>query len=898
MSINQNTASSIEELNSSSTNWNWGEPTDYILSSDQYYFIPKSIQEEIDKREVNWGFEQFSPFIYYSKYSRRMKDGTNESWPDTVLRCTAGSLTLIKSHLLKNHLKFQFPSYNDKVDKDPITITDLLNCNNEQSFAQLMARLYSNWDDVAADMANHIFDMRMLPPGRGLWAMGELAFKRGGAVLNNCGAVSTRDLHQSATWTMGKLMYGCGIGFDTSFKGPVYKPNKKDTFTFIISDDREGWVDSLGHLIRAYVPIMEEGKESCGKFPRFDYSQIRPKGSPIRTFGGTASGSGPLRKLHHRIEVFFDTYLAMQEIDNNDQDAKIQVFVNLVYRLISSDFSDLSDELVELVDISFYLFGYKNEQIDIYQSINKLQRAKELCDLINESWSINLKTNIEKCISILRNIVEEKDINNSTKIDNSINIDDLPEDWHKNIEIIDDTVRDIRMDQIEQKIRPIKTAIFQNIDRKTYDFTRLTVDIMNSIGACVVAGNVRRSSMLASGDPGDMTFRLLKDWRVNPERAKIAYMSNNSVRFTSTEQYTEYLPDCAKQTALNGEPGYQFALNIERYGRIGHPYKEGDLRTRELEADKANLANPCSEIALENYELCCLAELPANRFLRQQDLSESNNIEDMFDLTDFLRSCILAMIYTKSVSILPTDSANSNAVIARNHRVGNSITGASQVHDIIGMTHWIKVQRMGYKIIRLTDRWLSRILGVPESIRVTTVKPSGTVSLLSGSTPGVHFCHSRYVKRRVREAATSKMVDFLVSQGYEHEKAIFEDNTVIFTFGLNYGPVRSTKEVSMYEQLVMLQTYQREWADNMVSVTVTYDPKTEADLIPTAIAQFAPVIKSVSFLPKDEGVYPQMPFEETDRQGYERLNKPIDFSQLTGIETAIPRGCTNDNCIL
>jgi ribonucleoside-diphosphate reductase alpha chain len=612
--------------------------------------------------------------------------------------------------------------------------------------------------------------------------------------------------------------------------------------------------------------------------------------------------------------------------------------MNLVDRLTPSDFSDehkiigdtykLLDNAIQGVDI---MFGSGTEFKGHYGilEVSKSLMIKSSSKAVLLGYGLAEGNIYCQMSGIFLNLAEQIKTESAKEGWNKDN-------WNSLLATTRNKINDVHLNIVRAQVNEIKALIRANVGRKTYDLVRLTVDIMNSIGACVVAGNVRRSSMLATGEPDCTTFRLLKDYQVNPERTKIGAMSNNSIKFFHTSQYTKYLPECAHQTALNGEPGYLFLLNVQRYGRIGHLYKPCDPITRERELDEATIPNPCSEIPLRDKELCCVIELPINRFLTEIGLYESSelcqeigcptgvsildrhplaipgplagaqekgrktlpdNLDDIFDYKDFLRSCILAVIYGKSVSILPTNEPLTNAVIRRNHRIGVSITGGAQVHDRIGMTHYIKILRAGYNIIRKADCWLSNILGVRESLRVSTCKPSGTVSLLSGSTPGIHFCHSRYIKRRIRLASTSKLVQFLVKSGYPYEKDVYADNTLVFTFGLDYGPVRSVQEVTMYEQLVLLQMYQREWADNMVSVTVTFDPERESQQLEYALPQLAPTIKSVSFLPNIKGLYEQMPLEETDEDTYLSLNKPLDFDQLTDMdETGIPSGCTNDHC--
>jgi ribonucleotide reductase alpha subunit len=885
------------------TGWKWGQATKYVK---HFYQLPKESVDKVRQIPINWGFGEFSEFIYRSKYARKNEDSSSENWHDTSLRCANGSMTIIRNHMLNRHLSFALPSDVDVNNARGSPIND--------QFGRQMADMFSSWDDIGTEMATKFAQMRMTPGGRGLWAMGELAFKRGSMVLNNCGAAGTAHLRRGATWTMGALMYGCGVGFDTEFNGEVRKPKKDDTFTYIIPDTREGWVESLNKLIGAYVPDPVT-HEICGKFPVFDYSKIRPEGSPIRTFGGTASGPDPLKKLHQRVIIYFDTFIRMREleaqsphsgdattIDHPLASKKLEIFHQLVDSLKEIDFSEPSKpifkarELLDTIDprinhentADWHLEKYLKHHIKPWLNYFKNEDEK------NGESEGDGEPKVKSPYQVMYNLVES--------LADHIGKSQPEEELEKMLDVAQSLIQEEHERSVDIKINGIKTLIEANIDRKTYDHVRLTVDIMNSIGACVVSGNVRRSSMLARGQPQCETFRLLKDYMVNPERSRIAYMSNNSIGFTHTDQYTKYMPICAEQTRINGEPGYLYHLNL-KYGRIRphHPDDPIQLKTREQEIDKASIPNPCSEIPLELFELCNLGEIPLNRFLMEHGkLSNSTDVTDVFDFDDFLRTCILLTIYCKSVSVLPTSDPLTNAVISRNHRIGISISGGAQVHDAIGSTYHTKILRAGYDVIRKTDIWLSNILGVPQSIRVTTCKPSGTISLLTGSTPGIHFCHSRYVKRRVRVSTTSRFLNFLKRNGYECEPDEYADNTVVFSFGLDYGLVRSVQEISMYEQLVLLQMYQREWADNMVSVTITFDPKTEGKQLVHAIPQFAPTIKSVSFLPKDNTIYAQMPFEEVDEAGYRKLLKPIDWSLLGDVsdEVSIPRGCTNDNCAL
>lgn len=232
--------------------------------------LDESIVEEIYSKQPNFGYNGFGEFIFYRTYSRQKPDGTMETWPDVVKRVVEGTFSIRKDHYIKNHILW------------------------DESFWQHYAKLF----------ALSMFDMKWLPPGRGLWAMGtDFIYERGSMALQNCGYVRiNHDIGDAIHWMMDALMCGVGVGFHatpTSLK-QVYQPTK--TEPFIIEDTRESWCDSTKTLIDSYL-------QPANCVPIFDYSKIRPKGAPIKGFGGICSGPEPLEELHERIKKFFNMYL-------------------------------------------------------------------------------------------------------------------------------------------------------------------------------------------------------------------------------------------------------------------------------------------------------------------------------------------------------------------------------------------------------------------------------------------------------------------------------------------------------------------------------------------------------------------------------------------------------------
>jgi ribonucleoside-diphosphate reductase alpha chain len=167
----------------------------------------------------------------------------------------------------------------------------------------------------------------------------------------------------------------------------------------------------------------------------------------------------------------------------------------------------------------------------------------------------------------------------------------------------------------------------------------------------------------------------------------------------------------------------------------------------------------------------------------------------------------------------------------------------------------------------------------------------------------MHFPTFEYAIRRMRISDISPLVPLLQGAGYKWEKDSYSDNTLVFEFPIDQGKTRSAETVSIWEQFSLLAMLQREFADNMVSATIYFDPVKEAHQLEYALAQYAPVIKSCSMLPHTEkGVYKQAPYEGITRQEYEKLLaaiKPIDWTKYCKpIEPEAPKYCSNDSCEL
>jgi ribonucleoside-triphosphate reductase len=205
-----------------------------------------------------------------------------------------------------------------------------------------------------------------------------------------------------------------------------------------------------------------------------------------------------------------------------------------------------------------------------------------------------------------------------------------------------------------------------------------------------------------------------------------------------------------------------------------------------------------------------------------------------------------------------------------------------------------------YEHVKQLDEEYSNWLCIPKSVRMTSIKPSGTVSLLNGSTPGIHFPEDEYYIRRIRFSKTSKLLESLEKAGYNIEDDKYSPNTVCVEFPVHEPYFsKGKKDVSMWEQLEIAAQYQHYWADNSVSITVTFKSD-EAEQIKGALELYETRLKAVSFLKYEEIGYEQAPYEPISKKEYIKRNSsitPVDrfFDDKGGEGTKF---CTNDTCII
>lgn len=699
-----------------------------IIDSEDHFRLDIEFLRQYKGKKPKFGFNGLGEFVFYRTYSRVKADGSKESFMDTIKRVVEGCYEIQRRHCRKIHVPWDY-------DKAQVS---------------------------AQEMFERIWDFKLLPPGRGLWMMGtEFMWRQGGSALNNCGFVSTKDLADDPAepfcFLMDMTMLGVGVGFDMrgADKLRIVSPFNI-TNTIIIDDSREGWVDSVRQLICSFTTNPELGDTI------FNYSVIRPAGSPIKGFGGKASGPQILEDLH----------VLMKKL--------------------------------------------------LRERVGKFLSSVDIVDLMNF---------IGKCI-VAGNVRRSSEIAFGE-------FNDAEYFSMKN------PVADLN-DEERQYFYSVTGPLFEAKIYTAYE-----------------------SDFVENKIPADKLLKAISKWNdLNSHR----WASNNSIYGYVGMDYS----NIGAQIAVNGEPGIAWLDTMRDYGRIVDGRKPG-IDGRVLGG------NPCLEQSLESYELCCLVETFPN----------NHN-----DASDYLRTLKFAYLYAKTVTLLPTHCSRTNAVMLRNRRIGLSQSGIVQAFQKFGRRSVLQdFCDAGYNEVKRWDEIYSDWLCIPKSIKVTSVKPSGSVSLLAGATPGIHHPEASTYWRRVRISKDSILIKIMQEAGYHVEQAATDASTMIIKFAISDERVRPVEEISMFEQLCNAADYQTYWADNQVSCTIKFK-QDEASSIPKALSIFEDRLKGISFLPWSGHGYTQAPYEPCSVEEVIEYNsklKDVDFSDYIyeGVGSAY---CDGDQC--
>lgn len=390
-------------------------------------------------------------------------------------------------------------------------------------------------------------------------------------------------------------------------------------------------------------------------------------------------------------------------------------------------------------------------------------------------------------------------------------------------------------------------------------------DLVCKIAEVVVVGGVRRSALISLSNLSDDRMRNAKSgawWETEPQRA----LANNSVCYTERPDVGSFMQEwLALYQSKSGERGIFNRVASEKQA-VKNGRREGGHEWG---------TNPCSEIILRPYQFCNLTEVVC----RAGDSNE-----------DMLRKIKVATILGTIQSTL-TDFRYLRRVWKKNTEeerlLGVSLTGILDSKLVYDATPEMIESWRAHAVS--VNKKLSEKIGIEQSAAVTCVKPSGTVSQLVDSASGIHARHSDYYIRRVRGDKKDPITTFMAMANIPVEDDVMKpEATSVFSFPIKAPDHCITRnDLSAIQQLELWLKIQRHWCEHKPSITVTVKENEWVEVGAWVWKHFDEV-SGISFLPHSDHTYRQAPYEECDKETYERLlssmPKSIDWRELGKLE--------------
>jgi ribonucleoside-diphosphate reductase alpha chain len=405
---------------------------------------------------------------------------------------------------------------------------------------------------------------------------------------------------------------------------------------------------------------------------------------------------------------------------------------------------------------------------------------------------------------------------------------------------------------------PLKEVLFQVqkiLDRKKAGDKLTSVechDIACHLADAVLSGGIRRAALISLFDFDDedmLTCKFGNWWETNPQRGR----ANNSaviLRHKITE--SEFMGLWAKVEASNaGEPGFIFS-NDKDYG-----------------------TNPCAEIALRPYQFCNLCEINATDVVDQADFNARSKAASFLGT---LQASYTDFHYLRDIWKKTTE---------KDALVGVGITGiASGKLDNINLEE-------GAKVVKEENERVAKLLGIRKAARSTTVKPSGTSSLVLGSSSGIHAWHDNFYIRRIRVGKNEAIYTYLsINHPELVEDDFFNPSQQAVISVPQAAPVgATTRAESTFDLLERTRRFNMEWVrpghrsgQNFNNVSVTINIKAgEWKQVGEWMWKHREDYTAMSCLPEDLGSYKQTPFETITEEQYNEMVQHLHNIDLRNV---------------
>ena len=392
-------------------------------------------------------------------------------------------------------------------------------------------------------------------------------------------------------------------------------------------------------------------------------------------------------------------------------------------------------------------------------------------------------------------------------------------------------------------------------------------DICCKIADIVVVGGVRRSALISLSNLSDQRMSKAKsgDWWRNEGHRRLA---NNSVAYTEKPDFESFLSEM--QTMYESKAGERGI-----FSRVAAQKIAG--RNGRRDADHEFGTNPCTEIILRTNQFCNLSEV----VVRADDtLATLKKKVETAAIIGTLQATLTDFRYLRNLWKRNTEE---EALL------GLSLTGIMD-HPVIGVSsdktaQWLEELKL--VAIKTNKKWAEK-LGINQSVAITCVKPSGTVSQLVDSASGIHPRFSKHYIRRVRSDAKDPLAQFMSTAGFPVEQDTMSPASLVYSFPVKSPRTSTTvKQVGAMQQLALWKTYQNSWCEHKPSITVYY---TDDEFLQVAqwIWDNFDICSGISLLPVSDHVYQQAPYEDITAEKYkelvEAMPKDVDWSDLEQYE--------------
>ena len=392
-------------------------------------------------------------------------------------------------------------------------------------------------------------------------------------------------------------------------------------------------------------------------------------------------------------------------------------------------------------------------------------------------------------------------------------------------------------------------------------------DIVCKVADIVVVGGVRRSALISLSNLSDQRMAKAKSgdwWRNEGQRA----LANNSVAYTEKPDFESFLSEM--QTMYESKAGERGIFSRVAAQKIA-------ARNGRRDAEHDFGTNPCSEIILRSNQFCNLSEV----VVRADDTLKTLKAKvETAAIIGTLQATLTDFRYLRN---LWKKNTEEEALL------GLSMTGIMD-HPVIGTAsdkteEWL--EELKNVAVKTNKKWAEK-LGINQSVAITCVKPSGTVSQLVDSASGIHPRFSKHYIRRVRSDKKDPLAVFMEQAGFPVEQDVMSPSSSVFSFPVQAPKASTTvKQVGAMQQLALWKSYQNHWCEHKPSITVYY---TDDEFLQVAqwIWDNFDICSGISLLPVSDHVYQQAPYEDIDATTYKELlaamPKGVNWGDLGNFE--------------